>query len=144
MAAVTYTAAKIAPVFPDKAVIRTYIAGVTITKGQPVYIIAASGLLGLADANAGAEQEQFRGIALNGGGAGQAIDVLQDGEVYGFTLSGNYNTPVYVANNVGEYEDVAAGGGGGVTVIVGRVVPLADKDATKVLRVFTNWSTAWS
>ncbi len=37
------TAAKIAPVFPEKAEIFTGIAGVTITAGQVVYVIAASG-----------------------------------------------------------------------------------------------------
>jgi hypothetical protein len=138
MGAVAITAAKIAPVFPDKATIRSYIATETITKGQPLYILT-TGKVGVADADA-AGKLQFRGVALNGGAAGQAIDVLQDGECYGFTLSGNADTFVYVSNDVGEYADA----GGGTTIPVGRVVCLADKDLTKVLRVFVQWEADWA
>lgn len=137
MAAVTYTAAQIAPVFPEKAVIRSYIATETITKGQPVYILT-TGKVGIADAN-GAGKQQFRGVALNGGGAGQAIDVLQEGECYGFSLSGNANTFVYLSD-AAAYDD----GVGTMTVPVGRVVCLSDKDLTKVLRIFVQWEADWA
>jgi hypothetical protein len=140
MGAVSYTAAKIAPVFPKDAKIRSYTAGVTITQGQPVYLVAATGLLALCDANDSEATKQPRGIALNGGSAGQAVDVLEDGECYGFTLSGNYESFVYVADAVGTYVDAA----GSTAVPIGKVVPLNDKDKTKVLRVFTRWSQLWA
>lgn len=138
MAEVAFTAAQIAPVFPDKAVIRSYIATETITKGQPVYILT-TGKIGVADSDA-AGKHQFRGVALNGGGAGQAIDVLQDGECYGFTLAGNADTFVYLSDTAGKYDD-------GVCVNdirCGRVVCMSDKDLTKVLRVFVQWEADWA
>lgn len=139
MTAVSYTAAQIGIVDPQKSRVKSYIAGATITKGQPVYIVPSTGKVDLADAN-GSGTKQFRGIALNGGGAGQAIDVLEDGEVYGFSLSGNYDSLVYVADSVGTYADAA----GTVTVPVGRVVPLSDGSLTKVLRVFVKRDADWA
>lgn len=142
MAAVTYTAAQIAPVDPIKCDIRTYVAAVAITKGQPVYFIAASpGRVGLADANAAGAQ-QFRGIALNAAAIGQTVDVLHEGAVYGFNLAGiNADGFVYLADAVGSYDD----GVGTMTVPVGRVVALADRpNYTKVLQVFVQWEAQWA
>lgn len=139
MTAVTYTAAQIGMVDPQKSRVKTYIAAATITKGQPVYIVPSTGKVNLADAN-GSGTKQFRGIALNGGGAGQAIDVLEDGEVYGFSLSGNYDSLVYVSDTVGTYDDSA----GTVTVPVGRVAPSSDGSLTKVLRVFVKRDADWA
>jgi hypothetical protein len=137
MADITVTAAKVGLVDPEKATVRSYIATETITKGQAVYILT-TGKVGLADANA-AGKIQFRGIALNGGGAGQAIDVLHDGEVYGFTLSGNADAKIYLSNTAGALADAA----GGTSVVCGRIVCLTDSSLTKVLRVFTQWETDW-
>lgn len=86
MAAISITAAEIGLVFPESAVVRTYIAAEALTKGQPVYYTAA-GKVGLCDTN-DAGKQQFRGIALDAAAAGQAVDVVQEGEVYGFDLSG--------------------------------------------------------
>ena len=131
MGDIAVVAAKVAPVFPEKAEIFTGIAGVTITAGQAVYIIAASGLLGLADENASAEASFVWGIALNGGGAGQAIDVLRRGHVYGFTVSGlAWALPCSLSNTAGALLD-----DGTATNIVGRVVALSDASLTKVLFV---------
>lgn len=138
MAEIVCTAAQIAPVFPERAEIRSYIATETITKGQAVYI-ATTGKVGIADAN-GAGFQQFRGIALNGGGAGQAIDVQQSGEIYGFTLGGNADTFAYLSDTAGKLDD----GVGTMTVPCGRVVCLADKGLTKVLRIFVQWEAQWS
>jgi hypothetical protein len=131
MADIALTAAKISPCFPEKAEIFSGIAGVTITAGQAVYIIAASGKLGLADEDASAEASYVWGIALNGGGAGQAIDVLRRGHVYGFTVSGlAYALPCSLSATAGALLDTGA-----TTNIVGRVVALSDADLTKVLFV---------
>ena len=138
MADIAITAAKIAPVHPEKAVILSYIATETITKGQAVYFLT-TGKVGVADANDGGK-EQFRGIALNGAGAGQAVDVLQAGECYGFTLAGNADTLAYLSNTAGALADAA----GDMTVVCGRVVCLSDKDLTKVLKIFVQWEANWA
>jgi hypothetical protein len=131
MGDLTVTAAQVAAVFPEKAEIYSGIAGVTITAVQAVYIIASSGKLGLADENASAEASAVIGIALNGGGAGQAIDVLRRGHVYGFTLtSEDYGEMVSLSATAGALLDTGA-----TTSVVGRVEALADADLTKVLYV---------
>lgn len=139
MADLTVTAAQVAPVDPLKADIRSYIAAETITKGQAVYILT-NGKVGVADANAAGKQ-QCRGVALNGGGSGQAIDVLHQGDCYGFTVSGlNAMAFAYLSDTAGALADAA----GTMEVRVGRVRCLADKDATKVLYVFPYWHTNWA
>jgi hypothetical protein len=138
MAAVTFTAAQVKPVFPDHGRMEAYdgIAAETITAGQPVFW-NSSGKLELADANAAGEDE-IRGIAITGGGAGTAITYIKRGAVYGFSLSGAYDSLVYLSNTVGTYEDSG-------TIIVGRVMPLSDGPTpTKVLYVDIKWNEDWS
>lgn len=131
MGDIAVTAAKVGLVDPEKAEIFTGIAGVTITAGQVVYGIISSGKLGLADEDADAEHSAVLGIALNGGGAGQAIDVVRKGRVYGFTVSGlAYWLACSLSNTAGALLDTGA-----TTNIVGRVEPLSDADLTKVLYV---------
>ena len=132
MTAIVVTAAQVGLVNPLKAIVKSYIAAVAITAGEAVYILT-TGTVGLADAN-GAGKSQFRGIALGSAAAGQAIDVVEKGEVYGFTLDGDYDTRVYVSNDEGALADSA----GTKTMVVGRVSPMADKDLTKVLMVETD------
>lgn len=125
---ISVTAAQVAPVFVKfgKSEIYTGIAGVTITAGQAIYVVAATGLLALADADTGAGDQaaQFRGIALNGGGAGQAIDYIQHGCVYGFDLSSeSYDDELFLSATPGAIADAADSTN---TVIVGRVFPLSD------------------
>lgn len=129
--------AEIGLVDPGLAKIKTYIAGEVLVTGQPVYVIAATGRAGVADANASGKQ-QFRGIALNDAQVGFAVDVLQDGEVYGFTVSGlDYDKELFLSDTAGSLGDAA----GTVTVSVGRVAALTNKSATKVVRIFTQFST---
>ncbi len=109
-----------------------------ITKGQAVYQTSA-GLAGVADANAGGKQ-QFRGIALSGGGIGQAIDVCIEGELYGFTLAGNHDSLAYLSDTAGALADAA----GTMTVNAGRVWAVPDNPATKVLRILADEVTDWS
>ena len=138
MADITVTAAQVGVCDPMKAEIYPFEAAETITAGQPVFV-DTNGKVQLADANASGEQ-QCAGIALNGGGAGQAIDVLKKGRVYGFTLAGAYYSAAYLSDTVGRLADAA----GTMTVPVGRVVPLSNADKTKVLHVEINWSTVWA
>ncbi len=138
MSAVALTAAQIAPVFADNCEIRTYIAGATITAGQAVYL-NSSGDIDLADGN-GSGTKQFKGIALNGGGAGQAIDVLRRGECYGFTITSAYDAFLYVSDTAGGLDTSA----GTVTVRVGRISCLSDASRTKVLFVNADMTNDWA
>jgi hypothetical protein len=131
MADITVTAAQVGVVFPDEAEIYTAIAGTTITAGAAVFFNTTTGRLALADGS-GAGTAIVHGIALNGAGAGQAVSLLKRGHVYGYTLAGDYNSLAYLSDtNTGILGDAA----GTVSVVVGRVVPLADSAATKVLYV---------
>lgn len=131
MGDIALTAAKIGLVDPEKAEVKTGIAGVTITAGQFVYGIISSGKLGLADEDASAEASAVLGMALNGGAAGQAIDYVVKGRVYGFTLSAHaYYLACSLSNTAGALLDTGA-----TTNIVARIEPLSDADLTKVLYV---------
>jgi hypothetical protein len=130
---IAYTAAQVGLVDPLNATVKTYLAGATITKGQ-VVALNTDGGVHPADASAGGGYlyEQVVGVALSAGGAGQAIDVVSVGEIYGFTVSGmNSGDLVYVSDTVGRLSTVA----GTVTVIVGRISPLADQSVTEVIRM---------
>jgi len=134
MTDIVVTAAKVAS--NTGTLTRSYIAAETITAGQAVYKLAA-GTVGVADANASGKQ-QYRGIALNGGGAGTAIRVAYFGPVEGFTLAGDVDTLVYLSDTAGALADSA----GSMTVPVGRV-DMRD-DGTKFLFTNVNWLAAWS
>lgn len=137
MADIALTAAQVGAVFPDGAEIFDMIAAVTITAGQAVYENSA-GKAALADANAGSGAEQFRGVALSGGAAGQAISVLKKGHVYGYTLSGiAYDGAVWLSDTAGAFADAPSTTN---AVRAGRVVALSDANLTKVLYVDAQWS----
>lgn len=138
MAAIAVTADKVAAVFPLEADIRSYVAAAAITAGQAVYITPA-GTVGVADAD-DSGKEQFEGIALNAAAAAQALDVLREGEVYGFTLAGAYDSQAYLSDTAGGLDT----GAGTMTVRVGRIVPLSDADKTKVLEVLKRPAIPWS
>jgi hypothetical protein len=131
MAAVSaITLANISVVNPIQAQIRTFIAAVALSIGEALYI-NTSGKVDLCDGNA-AGKYQFRGIALETVGAGQAVSVLQEGILYGFDLSNvAYDGLVYVGDTAGDLADAA----GTKTIFVGRCVPLPDDDLTKALHV---------
>ena len=140
MSDITLTAAQVSAIYPDLAEIYQHDAGVTITRGQALYKTSA-GLLGVADANDSGKQ-QFRGLALNGGGAGQGIDLLKKGHVYGFDLSGlNIDAPVYLSDTAGAFGTAA----GTMSVQVGRVDAInVSGTKTKVLYIEADWLRTWS
>lgn len=134
MADLALTAAQIGVVFPNDARIFPFIAAETLTAGQVCYV-NTSGKLEAADANAAGEQ-QARVLALNGGGAGQAIDGLKEGHVYGFTITQAYDAPVFLSDTVGLIADAA----GTLEVPLGIVAPLTDGSTlTKVLYFSARW-----
>jgi hypothetical protein len=131
MGDIALTAAKIAVVNPEDAWIVPAVAGVTITAGQFVYGIVASGKVGLADEDASAEASFVYGMALTGGVDGQVIQVLRRGITEGFTLTSHaYWLPCSLSNTAGALLDTGA-----TTNIVARIVPLTDAALTKVLLV---------
>jgi hypothetical protein len=139
MTDITVTAAQVNLIDPDKAIVHSFIATETITAGQVVYMTTA-GKVGVADANV-ANKQQARGIALNGGGAGQAIDVLKEGRIAGYTLSSQtYDDPVFLSDTAG----VVADSVGTLTVPLGLVVPMSDADLTKVLSITARWAADYT
>lgn len=140
MADITVTAAQVGVVFPEKAEIYPYVGAETITAGQ-ICFVDTNGKLQLADADASGEQ-QARVLALNGGGAGQAIDGLKQGHVYGYTLTSQaYDAPLFLSNTTGALADAA----GTLTVPLGIVAPLTDGPTiTKVLYFSARWRADYS
>jgi hypothetical protein len=135
MTAVALTAAQIAPVFPEKAEEFSFVAAATITKGQLVYLTSA-GKVDVADGNGSGTTAPI-GIAMEAGGAGQAISVLRRGHVYGYTLTSlAYWDPVYMSDTAGSLDTSA----GSTSVLCGRVVSLSDSSYTKVLFIDMDWS----
>lgn len=147
MAAITTTAARVACPDPLKADVRSYIAVETITKGAAV-CFAAAGTVQLASGTNASGRNQFRGIALNGGAAGQAIDVLHEGLVTGFTFAVAPNADAFaylaVAPAANGTLDDAAPAGPDITVPIGRVVFASDQAATQYLQIFTQWEADWA
>ncbi len=135
MADLTATAAAVAVIFPLKAEIHTAIAGAAITAGQPVYV-DTNGKAQLGDASA-AGTAALRGIALQTVGAGQAFNMCKRGHLEGMGVSGEaYDAPMYLSDTAGSLADAA----GTVSLIVGVVAPMTDKDLTKVLFVDLLWN----
>jgi hypothetical protein len=141
---VALTAAQIAVCSPpEHTVIKPYVAGATLTAGLAV-AITTTGTVVAADASTGgAHLIQFRGIALNGGVAGQLISVLHEGELYGFTVSAlNVGATLALSNTAGA---LYQGGTGDVAVYCGVVSCLSDGPTiTKVVRITTAWHHVWA
>ena len=141
MADIVVTAAKVSPVYPTKAEIYPFIAGVTITAGQVVYL-ATDGKVGVGEADQAAKDQPL-GIALQGVGAWQAVDVLIRGHVYGFTLANqNYGIPLYLSDTAGAMTDTA--GESTVNQIMARVFPLSDSSLTKVVFIDIPFATEYA
>lgn len=136
MTAIALTAALVSRVFPqDDEVISVKLAE-TVTQGAPAYQ-TTSGTYGLADANAAGKQ-QFRGVFLEAGAAGDVVPMLKRGWLYGYTL-GTIETPIYLSDTVGVFDDAA----GTMTVVCGRVCTLPDA-STKILYVEARWTHIWA
>ena len=105
MADLTVTAADVAVVYPEKADILTVTLAAAATKGQTLYK-DTDGKGNLADANsAGAQQTRL--LALQAGGAGDVINALKQGHVYGFTITQAYDAPLFQSDTAGAIADAA-------------------------------------
>lgn len=135
MTDIVRTDAQVAVVFPEKAIIFPAVAAAAIAKGDLVYFTSA-GLVNIADGN-GSGTTAPCGIALNAAGAGQEVNVLKEGHIYGWTLTSlAYWAPAYMSNTAGALSDDA----GGTSLIVARVVPMSNGAKTKVLYIDMDWS----
>jgi len=134
MTAITVTTAKVAG--NTGTLTRSYKAAEAITAGQAVYKLAA-GTIGIADANASGKQ-QFKGIALESAGSGEACLVAYFGPVDGFTFTQDVDTFIYLSDTAGELADT----NGTMNVKAGRVD--MREDGTKFLFVDVSWLVAWS
>lgn len=136
MADIALTAAQVARVFPQNDEVYTVTLAETVTKGQVLYQTTA-GTFGVADANV-AGRQQARGIALEGGGAGQVVPMLVRGVAAGYAVSGlNADVQVFLSDTAGALAD----GGGTLTVACGRVFVHA---GTKLIRFDFDWLRAWA
>lgn len=140
MADIALTAAQVDAAKPEISEIVDVTLAETVTRGQALYL-ASSGKYGVADANASGKQ-QFRGLALRGGAAGETVPMLKRGPVAGFTLTSQaYDAPIYLSDTAGALAD----GVGTMTVVAGRVAPLNDSPTfTKVLWVDADYSKIWA
>lgn len=132
MAAITVTAANVAPVkFIDHS---TGPAGEAITAGQVVQY-NADGKYVLANGTGAATVAGPLGIAITGGTTNETISVLHKGIIdFGGDVldSPDFGDPLYAGNNDGEINTSA----GSVSTVVGRVVPgWGSLTADKLLRV---------
>jgi hypothetical protein len=149
MADLTLTGTKV-NVCHERDLVNNVLAAVAITGGQVCYVVAATGKANLASA-AAASTAQVGGLAIptkqsgSSGGVGQPVALAQDAEVEGFDLSGlAYWAPIYLSNNAGKLADAA----GTVSVVVGRVIPTTELDASgnprKLLRFRVPFNTVAS
>lgn len=142
MTAIALTASRIARAHPDRDEVYDFKASTTITAGQIVYLVVATGTLGIADANGASALLQPIGVALKAGLADDVIPVLKRGYCYGFTVSSvAYYAPLYLSDTAGALDDAP----GTSSNLVGRVVPLTDTGTlTKVVYVEFKWMTVFS
>jgi hypothetical protein len=135
------TGASVHAIFVNQAEQYPGLAAEALTNGQVAYLVAASGKYGLADANASGK-EQVRGIVIDAAGANQGTTILFRGHVGGYDLSGlDYGDLVYLSDTAGGLDDAASAT---LTVVIGRVVPMSDKDLTKVLYVDSSITANWA
>ena len=140
------TIQQIGPIYKhENTRITSFFAGVGgLTAGQAFYVDATTGTA-LPTTSLTSGKYQFRGIALETIGAGQAFDGIGEGYVGGFDVSAlAYDALVYLSDTAG----LLATAAGTNTVCVGRVCPMSDRDPatslpSKVLYVRSNQNANW-
>lgn len=115
-----------------------------IIAGQSVYLDPTTGTYLPTTTGTGGKY-QFKGLALETVGAGQAFDIIGEGFVGGFDLSGmSFDDLVYLSDTAGKL----ATGAGTATAVAGRVMAMSDRDPatskpSKVLYVHSNMNSNW-
>lgn len=134
MTDIPVSASQAGVIYPDRAEIYPVILNEAVTALQAAYL-ATTGKFGIAGANAAGKQ-QFRGVFLRSGAAGEVVPLLVRGHVYGFTVSGvAYDTILYLSDTPGSLGDAA----GTKSVPAARIVPMPDgSNLSKVVFVNAN------
>lgn len=142
MAEMTIVTARVAPVNETQYVAKTFIAAVALEAGEAVYI-NSSGKAAKALSSAIATTQGLLGITTHAAAANTPVEVLSQGSMEGLGISGlAYGALVYVSETTaGDLTDTAPSTSGDVVAVVGRVLPMSDKDLTKVLWVDVNMAT---
>lgn len=140
MADLSPTAASVRDASPTESVKFSLKAGVDVDAGEAVYVVAATGLLALADASAAGTAVAV-GIALESVKAGQMCPVLAQGWLDGMGVSGvNYGVLLLVSDTAGAVDNGA--GSPTVTAPIGRVMPAPDGSLTKLVYVHALYNLA--
>ena len=144
MADLALTAAQISAVYPQFAEVYSFIAAETITAGQVVAFdtSADDDKLYVADGDDG-DIDQPVGVALEGGGAGQAIPVLVRGFVEGYTVSAIANyTLLYLSDTAGAI--ATTGAESTANAAMGRIMPNSQSTPRLLVFVDCSFNTQWS
>ena len=138
MADIALTAAKISRAGFGLEIVLSAKLSATVTAGQALYQVT-TGKYAVADANA-ANLRQVRGVALEGGAAGQVVPMLRVGVVTGFTLTDqSHDDPIFLSNTLGAFADAA----GTVEVPVGVIITMPDGDDTKAIYFDIRYGADW-
>jgi hypothetical protein len=136
MADIAVTAANVSRVFPQQDEVISVKLIEAVTKGQAAY--QSTTTFGIADANAAGKQ-QFRGVFLEAGAAGEVVPLLKKGYLNGFGVSGlNSDAVLYLSDTAGSLADAA----GTMTVVCGRVFSMTD--GTKIAYIDAQWAQVWA
>jgi hypothetical protein len=108
MADVTITAASVLQV---NGIADQYLAGETLTQGQPFYVLAADNKAYKADNNAAAAAAAVKGIALNCASAGQPVRGQRNGQITigGTLVKGTIYVLSATAGGIAPAADLASG-----------------------------------
>lgn len=126
MAAVTIIGT-VSALFVEKTRIRSQLAGAGgLANGQLTYTDGTTGTA-LPTDGTNATKAVFRGVVVNApAGAGYPVDVVEEGYVAGFDVSGlAFGALLYVSDTPGVLSTTA----GTNSSVVGRVAALTDKDS---------------
>lgn len=106
MAAISITAADVLRGAKGNSV--TYLAAVSITAGEAVYLLANGTTVGLAAANGATPANTVLGIAENAGGAGQPISVRISDPAFVFGGAATAGQVIYLSETAGAITDTYA------------------------------------
>lgn len=134
MAAIAKVENEVGIAFGAHAEVFPAVTSVDVTRGDLVYWNSSGKLVKSSAAASGTAK--CAGMVMTSVKAGQAVDILKEGHVEGFTLTGlAYGAKAYMADASGGLDTAA----GTVSKVMGSVVPLSDPAATKVLYFVADW-----
>lgn len=110
---------------------RFYKANANIEKGQPCYLMS-NGFIAPTSAAALGTLGTFVGIAMGPASANEAVSLLWDGSLSGFSIDAlAFGAKVYLSDTPGMLSDAP----GTINKAVGAILPLSDLPRTRVLYI---------